>query len=94
MLHGTRDAGLLVAREGTETRSILAHEVAQVGKHLAGAVAAFHRSLVQILVKGIVGGAEQAAVDHVHIGIVAGIAQGVAMMKVEEITGERVELSK
>ena len=60
------------------SRGILAHEVAQVGEHLAGAVAALNGTLVHILAQGVVGGAEEAAVDHIHVGIVAGIAQGVA----------------
>ena len=94
VLDGTADGSLLVGGEGTEPGGILAHQVSQVGKHLAGAVATLHRALVHILTEGIVGGTEKAAVDDVHVGIVAGIAQGVRAVFGPQVVGQSVHGAK
>ena len=95
---GARDEVALLLGLLAEHGGIFAqHIVVDTGEDLTGAVAALDGPLVDVLVEGVVGTAEQAAVDDVHIGIVAGIGEGVATVFGSEVVGqtvERVEVGK
>ena len=95
---GARDEVALLLGLLAEHGGIFAqHIVVDTGENFTGAVAALDGPLVDVLVEGVVGTAEQAAVDDVHIGIVTGIGEGVATVFGSEVVGQavqRVEVGK